>query len=138
MNQPPPIQLMEQKRARFALERVKAACADKAVVDSEFKAYIRRLPAMIQTNGLGQALAFYNARRKKQAAYRHIVDLVNDWLCQPNMPYEKYRDEGALAGITTEDMFRYRQADGELRALLSWLKKFAEAYCENSSEGAQK
>jgi CRISPR-associated protein Cmr5 len=136
MNQPTPVQLMEQKRAQFALKRVKAACADASVIDSEFKAYIRRLPAMIQTNGLGQSLAFYNARMREKAAYLHIVNLVNDWLCQPGMPYENSRD--ALDGITTEDMFLYRQADAELRALLSWLKKFAEAYCGNGTEGANK
>ena len=120
-------QLMEQQRAAYALRCVEAAVSDEYCKNSEFKAYARRLPAMIQTNGLGQAAAFYRSKGQANIAYQRHYQLLSDWLTREQRPYASLQD--LLEGITSQDMHSYRVAQAEAQALLSWVKKFAEALC---------
>ena len=127
-------QLMEQQRAAYALRKVQAAVGDEGCKNSEFKAYARRLPAMIQTNGLGQAAAFFRSKGVKNPAYQALYALLSEWLTGPSRPYDAFGD--LLDGVTGADMHRYRQAQAEAQALLAWVKKFAEALCPNDEEAA--
>ena len=125
-------QLVEQQRAAYALQSVEAALADECCKNSEFKAYARRLPAMIQTNGLGQASAFYRSKGAGNRAYQRHYQQLSDWLTGEQRPYAAQGD--LLEGITSQDMYRYREAQAEALALLSWVKKFAEALCRDESQ----
>jgi len=125
-------QLIEQLRAAYALQRVQGSCADSNVKNSELKSYIKRLPAMVQMNGLGQALAFYKAK-SDNSAYAAVYDLASDWLCgldrHSNHPKPVYGGhKTVLDGITQEDQQKYQIAQAELQALLLWAKKFADAF----------
>ncbi len=123
-------QTLSQKRAAFALERVQAIRGSDYAV--EFRSYAANLPAMIQMNGFGQALAF--CRSKSDPAYRALYDLVSEWLTRAGQPYEGKQDaegnQDALAGITSEGMSAYRLAQTETLALLDWVKRFASAFIE--------
>jgi len=115
------MQLMQQERAQFALEGVQQALKDK-VNAKEYISYASSLPAMIHTNGLGQAAAFF---KSKGATHEKLYELLSDWLKQDNQPFA---GKDLLEGITTSDMKTYRLAQAEAQALMDWVKKFAKAY----------
>ena len=146
------MQTMQQQRAKYALERVNAAAKDKEI-HSEYKSYASNLPAMIHTNGLGQAVAFFRSkaafdkaptkRNAKERAYYLLYETLSDWLCSngttlkpmPQQPFSRFDD--VLDAITQSNMRDYRLAQAEAQMLMDWIKKFAKAYMtdEASTQG---
>lgn len=118
------MQTLQQQRAKYALNRVNDAIKDK-VNQKEYKSYAASLPAMIHTNGLGQAVAFFRSKGKNDTHFA-LYKLLSDWLTQADQPYYGYKD--LLEGIVNEDMQQYRLAQMEAQALMSWVKKFAKAF----------
>lgn len=112
---------LEQKRAAAAWDRIQAVSANK----NEYCQAARGAMAEIQINGLGQALAFWNAKAKKESHYAQLRDDVSSWVMTQVEPSEK---RGLLEWIVqsagTDD---YRRATSEAMAFLAWLKRFAEA-----------
>ena len=90
---------IQQQRAKFALERIqklpKKLNQDEQI---EFISNASRLPAMIHMNGLGQAMAFCKLKAKERKSYAQLYQIVSDWLCAQNQPYQG--QEHILAGIT--------------------------------------
>ncbi|MEN9433814.1 MAG: hypothetical protein RLZZ422_1403 [Pseudomonadota bacterium] len=159
-------QTIQQQRAAYAMKRVLAAAEDKEI-HSEYKSYASSLPAMIHTNGLGQAVAFFRSksafdkaedkRNKKEKAYWLLYLTLSDWLCtqetntkktinsqkskpfkNEEMPRQPYSDcDDLLEGITTKNMHHYRLAQAEAQMLMDWVKKFAKAYMTDETS-AQK
>ncbi len=121
---------MQQQRARFALTAVRRIKNEKEndKYFSEFKSYSSSLAPMIHMNGLGQAAAFYKA---KKGTHRDIYDILSNWLTSDNQPYQG-REE-LIDGIVDGDMRLYRLAQAEAQVFLDWLKLFAKA--EMVSEG---
>ncbi len=115
-------QTMQQQRAKYALERVIEAAKDKEI-HSEYKSYASNLPAMIHMNGLGQAAAFFRA---KKGTHLELYKVLSEWLCKDQQPYQGCKD--LLEGITTKDLHHYRLAQAEAQMLMDWVKKFAKAY----------
>lgn len=58
------LQTLEQKRAAKAWCQVKAVPKD---IQKDYRSLVRKMPAMIRINGLGQTLAFLLAQEKKAA-----------------------------------------------------------------------
>jgi CRISPR-associated protein Cmr5 len=118
---------LEQERAAFALERVELLKkhGDKA---REAAMYIRKLPAMTFTNGLGQALAFLLAKAENDGNFdpaRQVYLIIADWLIERKI----YLGESAdlIRTMMANDRYQYQLAQEEAWALLEWLKKFADA-----------
>ncbi len=127
------MRLMQQERAAFALQKVQAA--QKSIPSkkqSEYKSYASSLPAMIHTNGLGQAAAFF---KSKGGTHAHLYQLLSDWLSKENQPFA---GKELLEGITTSDMHTYRLAQAEAQALMDWVKKFAKAYMDQKEDNDTK
>ena len=61
-----PLRSMDQERAEFALKKIQAILggADQTH-KAEVRRYLNNLPALIRMNGLGQALAFFLTKKKK-------------------------------------------------------------------------
>jgi len=116
------MQTMQQRRARFALERVRKDEADHKVDQREYISYAAAMPAMIHMNGLGQTAAFYNA---KGGNHGRLYGLLSDWLTQSGQPYQGGAD--LMESIVTGDMHGYRLAQAEAQALMDWVVKFAKA-----------
>lgn len=119
---------IQQQRAKFALERIQKlpqVLKDKKTKD-EFISYASGLPAMIHMNGLGQAMAFCKLKSKERESYAQLYELVSDWLCETNQPYQGQTD--VLTGITQLDMAHYQLAQAESLVLMSWVKKFSKAF----------
>jgi len=123
------------KRRTVEQERAKAAWdATKKVPDaerSEYKTRAKNLPAMIQMNGLGNAMAFLLSKPKKQAyklAYQHI----SDWVVERVLG--KKGDMMNL--IREENMSTYRRATTEAIQYGIWLKRYVESWedVEESNE----
>jgi CRISPR-associated protein Cmr5 len=129
-NKPNHTQSMEQKRAVFALEKVSAVVADKDTA-KRFKAYANSLPAMIQTSGLGQSLAFAKAKGNSKGpeamAWLAIYKALDIWLQQQHIWPDFKGDSDVLALLVQGDQMQYRRAQAEAQALLVWLKQFARA-----------
>ena len=91
-----PIKLtLDQRRAEYAWKRVNANLAHgKTYVN-----FTKSAPAFIMSNGLMQALAFYESRKKNdKAAHEIVMDIVN-WL--------------GLSDATTAQHLDFRVNDGE-------------------------
>ncbi len=85
----------------------------------------RRIPAQIQTNGLGQTLAFLRSKGKGQLYSEHqsVYNDLSAWVTmQMGWP-----DSDLLSKILVNDSSTYRRATAEALAYLTWLKRFAEA-----------
>lgn len=121
-------QTVTQKRAAFALNRVKAQLSGDEALEPEHQAELRSrtndLPALIHRNGLGQAIALYQA--KGRPAHNALYDMLSEWLRQPDQPYAGQHD--LMRAITESDADAYRAAQAEAQALLVWIKQFVRAF----------
>jgi CRISPR-associated protein Cmr5 len=118
-------QTLQQQRAAHAW-----ACIEKVrpEIQKKYGSLVRGLPALVQSDGLGQTLAFLLAqdgKSKNQGKTHHIQAYRNiaDWLSK------KYPEKTDLLGwiINTATTEQYRITTFEVLAYLSWLKRFAEA-----------
>ena len=115
---------LDQKRARHAwalIEQVRGA-DDKA--KKEFKIQAKRLPARIMAAGLGQALAFLEAK--------HYAPLLRaalaDWINQHALGGAKGSGQDRLLlRVVREDGDFLRFATAECLAYLQWVVRFTEA-----------
>jgi CRISPR type III-B/RAMP module-associated protein Cmr5 len=126
---------IEQKRARFALEKVQGVLHDRDLTKlrQKFLIELRHLPAQLHWGGLGQAAASLLADPKNQPR-KSIYDWIEDWLRESG----RYRVAGdqqptliqSITGSGGHDALqaRYVAATREARAIAVWLKKFAEAF----------
>jgi len=117
MTQPSQQQTLQQKRAAYAwgcIEQVPTG------VQKKYGSLVRGLPALVQSDGLGQTLAFLKAKAgiEHMVAYRHIAG----WIGQ-----ELGAQGDLLEWLLKQSTTEYRRATAETLAYLSWLKRFAEA-----------
>jgi len=114
---------LEQKRAANAWDCVSEVDPGKG---KEYGSLARGLSAMIQTNGLGQTLAFLLAKAEGQndkpqmTIYRHLAG----WLSQ-RMDVPQGQD--FMAWLVHQNSDGYRRATVEALAHSLWLRRFAEA-----------
>lgn len=114
---------IENGRASFAFKSVKNAFDNSQVNFESYRSYVKKMPSLIQVNGLGQALAFCYQKRKE---YRVIYDQLHTWLKEK---YPKYFEEHkkefveVVIGLNSAD---YRVLTMEALALLNWMRKFAD------------
>ena len=124
---------LDQRRAKHALQRVKRQQAHAK--QSDYLSYAKALPASIQQNGLGQALAALLAAAKNNQQDPHYLLFVDmqDWLCgdDDDAPYRNAHD--LFAAITSNDQQHYLHAQDEAQGYLNWLKKFSAAYLKTKT-----
>ena len=123
---------IEQDRAKYALEQVTGFDGDKA----EYSTLIKRLPAMILNNGLGQALAYLLAKNegktgKDEKSSGTLYAQLQKWL----LDMKVYSDGDLLKLLMNGDRKQYIHAQHETLKLLTWMKKFAEAYLPKAEGG---
>jgi len=124
------IRAIANARAAYAFEKVKGfvnAEKDNPQKQREYRSYLKKMPAMVQVNGLGETLAFYYA---KGGAYREIYEQIAEWI-QKSMQFlitkgnkeEKKEFIEILVNMTSPE---YRLVTMEVLALLNWMHRFAE------------
>ncbi len=124
------IEAVENGRAAYAFEQVKefvSGCNEDT--KKEFRSYVKKMPTMIQVNGLGQALAFYYS---KNNAYAAIYRIIDQWVRQHSQVKQIFttgnlKEErefiGAVVKLGSKD---YKHVTMETLALLNWLRRFAD------------
>ncbi|MBZ0275578.1 MAG: type III-B CRISPR module-associated protein Cmr5 [Anaerolineae bacterium] len=112
-------QALEQRRASKAWEHV-STVSDKE--RSDYKTRAKKLPAMIQINGLGTTMAFLLSKPKKEA-YKQIYQHVSEWVTT-QMAYQG----DLMKLIRDEDMSLYRRATTEGIEYGIWLKRYVESW----------
>lgn len=125
-------QTTQQKRAQQAWKDVKDV-QNKSFA-KEYGSLVRGLPAMIQTDGLGPALAFLLAKHngKPESAHGAAYTHISSWVMQ----YVFNKENADLLShllSSSSSSGDYRRATTEAQAYLIWLKRFAEAF--NLGEG---
>jgi CRISPR-associated protein Cmr5 len=155
-------QLLTQKRAGYALKLIEVVKGKDKTTAAAYGRHVRRFPAMMQYNGLGQALACLLAddaggingkadssghwKPKEQTvtpAGRLYRDLET-WLCGekgPKYPVRVYSQK--LVNEPTSQLIdqlidgnreQYFRAQQEVIALLHWMKRFADAFLPKDDE----
>lgn len=132
------LRTMDQERAEYALKKITGIAQNSdSKRQKEMRSYITSLPALIRTNGLGQALAFCRTKHSKDSTSSHeiIYGLVSTWLCSTESKGQIFtEDTDVLIAITHSDVYAYMAAQNEALALLEWLKKFAVALLEKGED----
>jgi CRISPR-associated protein Cmr5 len=112
---------LEQKRAAQAWDAVSHVKGQD--YDAKYQSLAANAPADVQSNGLGQTLAFWQAKGK--AEHKAIYQAVAGWVTSQ----VKTSPGGDLLKWIVKDATtdEYRRATAEAIAFLTWLKRFAEA-----------
>ncbi|CUT01625.1 type III-B CRISPR module-associated protein Cmr5 [Candidatus Kryptobacter tengchongensis] len=151
---------LEKGRAEFAY---RCALEGKSILqkieingefyeDDKYKSYVKKIPSMILTNGLGQTLAFICAKRKKEKdkkkpgsegnpknaydlIYKQLTDyLKSDSTARIRMPENQNE---LIEWVISLDSYNYRYVTEEVLAFLNWLRKFAEGMIETEEGGGE-
>ena len=128
---------LEQGRAKFAYE--KAVEGSKKERKKEYKAYVRKIPTLIKTNGLGETFAFVKAKKVKKAeeidkpncAYYLIYDQTSQWLKENGL---LSTNKDLVEWIVSLDSPTYRSVTNEVLSLFKWLSRFSEGLIEGEPE----
>ena len=120
--------LLEQERADAAWEAVQAV--KSKTCQKLYGQLARSAAADVQANGLGQTLAFWRAKGKKDAeagdAHWLLQEHISSWV-MAHLGLQQHRN-GLLGWIIDQaSSDDYRRATAEAMAFLIWLKRFAEA-----------
>lgn len=133
-------QTIQQQRAAFAFKYV------SELIDKEeagrFRAYANSLPALVQMNGLGQAMAFACSKKSGKGiearGWAALYKLASDWLCCEDRKIFDQDSTDLMTAIVSHDQNRYRLAQAECQALLVWVRQFAGALLKDDGRGEQK
>jgi CRISPR-associated protein Cmr5 len=136
-----PQQSLEQKRAAAAwafVENVKKNGKNKKGESfaKDYGSLAKDAPAHIQSNGLGQTLAFWYAKgfekgepKKGNNEHAQLFGDVSRWVGKQIKGNENLNLlDWIIKDANTND---YRRATAEAMAFLQWLKRFAEAELED-------
>jgi CRISPR-associated protein Cmr5 len=130
---------MEQERALFALEQIneikesETRAGDDSKRLRKYATFVRRLPTMVLQNGLGQALAFLlaDAEGNDGEPSKWLYDQLQEWLLGPpqdDRPERVYSNKDLIEELVAGSRDDYRRAQIGALGLLSWMRKFADAY----------
>ncbi|MCS7245541.1 MAG: type III-B CRISPR module-associated protein Cmr5 [candidate division WOR-3 bacterium] len=103
---------------------------------NNFRSYVRKIPQMIISNGLGQTLAFVFAKKKNGNAYDLIYRQITDYLksdatARIRMPNNQNE---LIKWVISLNSYEYRHVTEEILAFLNWLRRFAEGMIETEEE----
>ena len=124
---------LEQERAKTAwkfISEYKIAHQTNREEQGKMRSLALGAPAEIQMIGLGQALAFWRAKARKDSEKHHgnFYDVVSTWV---KGRIQWGGNEGLLEWImNTASTGDYRRATSETLSFIKWLKYFAEGELE--------
>lgn len=115
-------QTLDQKRAADAWEVIRQVGSVQKEEKDQFGIQVKKLPTRIITSGLGQALAFLEA---KQSAPR-LRQALDNWL-DSRRPVRQGQEKRLVVRVIQGDAEFLRFATAECMSYLQWLVKFADA-----------
>lgn len=129
---------LEQGRAAFAYRA--AEDGNKLTKSKEYKSYVKKMPMLIKTNGIGAAVAFAFAKGSKggqpdlNSAWGLLYSQIERWLEEDGKQLINFPPNRLAYQLTEESSATYRAVTVEVIALLSWIKRFAEALIEGEAD----
>jgi CRISPR-associated protein Cmr5 len=131
-------QTLDQKRAEHAFQLVQqvkreSAIDPKKADPKQFKIQTKKLPARIVTSGLGQALAFLEAKNYAP----HLRVGLSRWIetCEAwGVVSASLKDKRLLLRVIQGDSDFLRFATAECLAYLQWLVRFTESEFRDISD----
>jgi CRISPR-associated protein Cmr5 len=125
---------VEQGRAHRALSFVQESVDESAEVASRYRAYVKNLPMLIKTNGLGSAMAFVKAKAQDSppegTAYDLLYAHVEQWLQSDQKKHllasAEADTDDLVEQLVTMDSSTYRAVTMEVMNLLNWLRRLAD------------
>lgn len=130
---------IEQGRAAFAYICVKGV-NNEGGQKKEYKAYTKKIPMMIKTNGLGAMLAFVKAKSsldksKKGYAYKLLYEHLSEWLKLDEKGLIDFaREKDLLECVVNMNSSEYRAITKEVLAFTGWLRRLAEGMIEGDDK----
>lgn len=112
---------LDQRRARDAWDVIQGVLKDSEWSPKDFGTQAKKLPARVMAAGLGQALAFLEAKKRTP---RLLAALAN-WI-QQRRPTTS--DPRLVVRVIEGDADFLRYATAESLAYLQWLVRFADAH----------
>ena len=121
---------IEQGRASFAYQKALEG-QQKGVEDSKkYKSYVRKMPMMIKTNGLGATLAFYFS---KDVMHKFVYEQIYEWLVSHQQLLTSKDSTAFVKEVVELNSQEYRMVTTEVMALLNWMRRFAEGLIEGEA-----
>lgn len=136
---------IEQGRAAYAYQCAKEGSElnSNKRVNKAYKSYVKKIPMLIKTNGLGATIAFIFSKKKDDIektdyAYLKIYEQLDTWLRSEHhgqfsnifsfIPTKDEHDNKIELSdaIISLDSNQYRMVTNELIALFTWLRRYAE------------
>jgi len=136
------IRKLENGRAEFAYKCVEEAKKpDKTKyrdnIAPDYKSYVKKIPVLIQTNGLGNTLAFIVSKGKTHKpdepnnAYDLIYTQLSQWLRTADSVCAILPPKSDLLEfVISQPSAAYYQITAETLAFLNWLRRLAEGMIE--------
>ena len=124
---------LEKKRAEFAFECVEKVIEEYYNSSNEYKSYVKKIPTMIQTNGLSATLAFMYSKKK---TYEIIYNQIDKWLKKRELKNDEELIKWIIIDVKSSS--KYKFITSEVIALFLWLRRFAEGMIEKEENGKEK
>ena len=124
---------LDQRRARHAWEAVARMSKRHGKLQKAYRREAKRLPVRTLTAGLGQALAFLNAKsgEANQELLRDVADWVLEKRGRPESLIERPNAGALIEKIVDGNGVFLRIAVDEVLAYTQWLNRFSEAELED-------
>ncbi len=93
-----------------------------------FRSYVKRLPSLMQDNGMANAIAFVFSKRKaedKYDAWNFLYNILLEWL-KDYYKMVDIKDNDLMKTVLELNSFEYKLVYDELISILNWLRRFAE------------
>lgn len=103
----------------------------------EYKSYVKKIPMLIKTNGLGTTFAFVFSKADAKSPYKLIYHQTRAWLQHDPKGLIQLSDDSELAQeFVNQNSSEYRTITVEILAFFGWLRRFAEGLIEGEAEDA--
>ena len=121
------IHWIEQGRAKFAYDCVnQIAQGYDEDLKKKYKSGAKKLPVLIKTNGLGQALAFIQNREN----FPQLYNQIGSWL----RTKELIGQNDLVNQVIKTESAEYRRLTTETLALLNWVRRFVDSLMKGVEE----
>ncbi|GAD15278.1 cmr5 family CRISPR-associated protein [Geobacillus kaustophilus GBlys] len=125
---------IENGRAAFAFQEVKQAKERLRGSFENYRSYVKKMPSLIQVNGLGQALAFCFQKGKE---YKAIYQSLAKWMREQFPDQFSSANQELVEAVVNLSSADYRLWTMEAMALLDWMRKFADGMAKDDAKAAE-
>ncbi|HFE47360.1 MAG TPA: type III-B CRISPR module-associated protein Cmr5 [Nannocystis exedens] len=132
-------QTVHNERAQWAWTKVSEVQEEGGSLSKDYAIHVRKLPARIKINGLGQALAFLYSKAKDDdntGAGRLLLDLGEriTALLDNRQPGKRIRRKALMERLVDMSPDQYRRTTHELMTTSEWMKRFVDGLFDKETD----